>query len=72
MTSSGIIPNRLFKGEILPAAKEKQVTDRRIIIRTVKNRALRDMQTAPEGYRIRGIPSSRKHRLNKIALASNA
>jgi len=71
MTPAGIITYRLLKGEVLSAAKEHQVTDRRIIVRTMKNRALRDVQTAPQSDRICGIPPSRKHCRGKVALASN-
>jgi hypothetical protein len=69
MTPSGVITHRLLKGEVLLAAKEKQAADRRIILRTMKNRALRDVQTAPQGDWIRGIPPGRQHRRDKIAFA---
>src|ERR1700730_18702841 len=57
MALACIVTYRLLKGEILLSAKEKKVADRRISVRTMKNCALSDAQTALQRDWIGGIPS---------------
>jgi hypothetical protein len=57
MALACIITHRFLKGEVLFPAKEKKVADWRISVRTMKDCALSDAQTAFQSDCIGGIPS---------------
>jgi hypothetical protein len=69
MPLTGIVPHRLFKGQVLSAVEQKKIADGRILIGTMQNRALCDPQAAPESDRIRRVPPGGEQCPDKIGLA---
>src|SRR5260370_5598547 len=72
MALTSIITYRFLKGEVLLPAKEKKVADWRISIRTMKNCAPSDAQTAFQSDWIGGIASALYQRPQEVVFASAA
>ena len=66
-----VVPDRLFEGQVLLAAKQVQVADRGILVGTLQDRGLGDFQAASQRERVGRVPFGRQHDLDDLDLGAD-